>query len=195
MGERNISPICPKFIGSEARPLIIAGQQRFRGISRCITRMAILGLLGASAAQRARLLGGCRDAPRRRKSCPMHRFRGRHQAAAVLHDQCGYQCGCLARRRRRHRKGEGGYLQRGGQYLEIRHRERADHLHSRHRRDDTLGAVGLGDIVEVDVTSAIQQDGQYSFAINSSHSNGAEYRSRENSPNTPVLLVTLEPTS
>ena len=60
---------------------------------------------------------------------------------------------------------------------------------------DTLGAVNVGDVVEFDVTSAIGQDGQYSFAIDSNNSNGAEYRSRENSPDTPVLIIFLEPAS
>ena len=60
---------------------------------------------------------------------------------------------------------------------------------------DTLGVVSVGDVVEFDVTSVVQQDGQYSFAIDTTSNNGAEYRSREGSANTPVLLVAVEPTS
>jgi parallel beta-helix repeat protein len=60
---------------------------------------------------------------------------------------------------------------------------------------DNLGAVSVGAVVELDITSAIQQDGQYSFAIDSTNRDGVEYRSREGSTNTPMLFIALEPTS
>ena len=55
---------------------------------------------------------------------------------------------------------------------------------------DSLGIVGYGDTVELDVTSAISGDGTYCFAITSSDSNGADYRSREDASYPPELIIT-----
>jgi len=56
---------------------------------------------------------------------------------------------------------------------------------------DTLGPVARNDIVQMDVTQAINGGGLYSFAIVSSSSNGVQYRSREGLTGTPVLIVDL----
>jgi hypothetical protein len=55
-----------------------------------------------------------------------------------------------------------------------------------------LGAVSVGDVVEIDVTSAIIGDGIYSFAIVSDNRNGADYHSREALNNPPELIVTTD---
>jgi hypothetical protein len=60
---------------------------------------------------------------------------------------------------------------------------------------DSTGPVSVGAILQLDVTPAIDQDGQYSFAITGDGSDGWSVRSREGSPNTPMLFVELEPTS
>lgn len=52
-----------------------------------------------------------------------------------------------------------------------------------------LGAVKVGDIVDIDVTSAITGNGLYSFAIVSSHKNGADFSSKESSEYQPELIV------
>ena len=54
---------------------------------------------------------------------------------------------------------------------------------------DTLGAVSVGDIVELDVTSAVTGNGTYNFAMDSNNNNGADYYSREGL-NPPVLIIT-----
>lgn len=56
---------------------------------------------------------------------------------------------------------------------------------------DTLGPVAKNDIVQMDVTQAINGGGIYSFAIVSSSTNGVQYRSREGLTGTPVLIVNL----
>jgi hypothetical protein len=56
---------------------------------------------------------------------------------------------------------------------------------------DALGAVGLGDIVEFDITGAVNGDGTYSFAIDSEYNNGADYSSRENLTNPPELIIVV----
>jgi hypothetical protein len=57
---------------------------------------------------------------------------------------------------------------------------------------DSLGAVTFGDIVEFDVTSAVAVNGTYSFAIDSNNSDGADYRSREDTINPPQLIITTD---
>ena len=59
---------------------------------------------------------------------------------------------------------------------------------------DALGKVNVGDIVELDVTDAIGGNGVFSFAIDSSSSNGAIYGSRESSNGAPELIITQAPT-
>jgi hypothetical protein len=54
---------------------------------------------------------------------------------------------------------------------------------------DTLGKVVVGDIVELDVTPAIDKNGIYSFAIVSDKANGADYLSREDLENPPKLII------
>jgi hypothetical protein len=49
--------------------------------------------------------------------------------------------------------------------------------------------VSIDNVVELDVTSAISGNGIYSFAMDSNNSNGAGYRSRENSVNPPTLVI------
>jgi len=60
---------------------------------------------------------------------------------------------------------------------------------------DSSGAVTEGQILRLDVTAAIAQDGQYSFAIVGDGKGGWPVRSREGSDNTPMLFIELEPTS
>jgi hypothetical protein len=55
-----------------------------------------------------------------------------------------------------------------------------------------LGPVNVGDIVELDVTPAIDGNGIFSFAIDSSNRNGADYRSREDLTNPPELIINTE---
>src|SRR3990172_7670545 len=54
---------------------------------------------------------------------------------------------------------------------------------------DALGAVSAGNIVELDVTAAINGKWTYNFAMDSTNSDGAYYRSRETS-NPPLLIIT-----
>ena len=54
---------------------------------------------------------------------------------------------------------------------------------------DTLGQVEVGNIVEFNLSSAVGGNGIYSFAIVSSASNGADYRSREDLMYPPTLTV------
>jgi hypothetical protein len=54
---------------------------------------------------------------------------------------------------------------------------------------DALGAVSVGDIVELDVTSVVAGNGTYNFAMDSNNNNGADYYSREGL-NPPVLIIT-----
>ena len=60
---------------------------------------------------------------------------------------------------------------------------------------DSTGPVSVGAILQLDVTSAINQDGQYNFAIVGDGSDGWSVRSREGSANTPMLFVEMGPTS
>ena len=53
-----------------------------------------------------------------------------------------------------------------------------------------LGKVAVGDIVELDVTAAINGNATYNFAMDSNNSNGADYRSREAGTNPPLLIIT-----
>ena len=53
---------------------------------------------------------------------------------------------------------------------------------------DALGQVGIGDIVELDVTAAVSGNGTYSFAMDSTRPNGVHYYSREGI-NPPVLVI------
>jgi hypothetical protein len=55
---------------------------------------------------------------------------------------------------------------------------------------DTAGAVAVGDIVEFDVTPAVGGNGIYSFAIVPDSTRRVKYRSREDSINPPVLIIT-----
>jgi hypothetical protein len=55
---------------------------------------------------------------------------------------------------------------------------------------DSLGAVSVGDIVELDVTAAISGNGTYNFAMDSNNNNGADYRSREDLTYPPTLFIT-----
>jgi hypothetical protein len=57
---------------------------------------------------------------------------------------------------------------------------------------DTAGAVAVGDILEFDVTPAVGGNGVYSFAIVPNSNNRVEYRSREDSINPPVLIITTQ---
>jgi spore coat protein U-like protein len=54
---------------------------------------------------------------------------------------------------------------------------------------DALGAVSVGDIVELDVTAVVTGNGTYNFAMDSNNNNGADYYSREGL-NPPVLILT-----
>jgi len=53
---------------------------------------------------------------------------------------------------------------------------------------DALGAVSVGDIVELDVTAVVTGNGTYNFAMDSNHNNGADYYAREGL-NPPVLII------
>jgi hypothetical protein len=57
---------------------------------------------------------------------------------------------------------------------------------------DTVGAVAVDDTIEFDITGTINQNGIYSFAINSESSNGVDYYSRENTANQPELIITID---
>ena len=54
---------------------------------------------------------------------------------------------------------------------------------------DTLGAIAAGALVELDVTSAIEGDGTYAFALRPTSGDGASFVSREGGT-APVLIVT-----
>jgi hypothetical protein len=56
---------------------------------------------------------------------------------------------------------------------------------------DTLGAVDVGEVVEFDVTPAVDGNGTYSFAIVSDSTNRVDYLSREDVINPPVLILTI----
>jgi hypothetical protein len=59
---------------------------------------------------------------------------------------------------------------------------------------ETLGGVEVGDIVELDVTAVVAGNGSYSFAIDSTSSDGVRFLSRETAGGEPpLLLVSLEP--
>jgi len=51
------------------------------------------------------------------------------------------------------------------------------------------GAVALGQVVDFDVTSAIQGDGVYCFAVESPSADGVRYNSREAAAGKPQLLI------
>src|SRR5438093_1476792 len=53
----------------------------------------------------------------------------------------------------------------------------------------TAGAVALGQVVDFDVTGAIQGDGVYCFALESPSADGVRYNSREAAAGQPQLLV------
>jgi len=53
---------------------------------------------------------------------------------------------------------------------------------------DALGEVNIGDVVELDVTAAINGNGTYSFAMDSTRPNGVHYYSREGA-NPPKLII------
>jgi len=53
----------------------------------------------------------------------------------------------------------------------------------------TLGAVALGQVLEFDVTSAIQGDGVYCFAIESPSADGVRYNSREAAAGKPEVII------
>src|SRR5437867_677553 len=53
----------------------------------------------------------------------------------------------------------------------------------------TLGAVALGQVAEFDVTSAIQGDGVYCFAIESPSADGVRYNSREAAAGKPEVII------
>src|SRR5947199_3661261 len=53
----------------------------------------------------------------------------------------------------------------------------------------TAGAVALGQVVDFDVTGAIQGDGVYCFALESPSADGVRYNSREAAAGKPQLLV------
>ena len=53
----------------------------------------------------------------------------------------------------------------------------------------TPGAVSLGQVVEFDVTSAIQSDGVYCFAIESPSADGVRYNSREAAAGKPEVII------
>ena len=52
-----------------------------------------------------------------------------------------------------------------------------------------VGAVGLGQVADFDVTSAITGDGTYCFAIENPSTDGVDYVSREGKSGKPVLTV------
>jgi VCBS repeat-containing protein/parallel beta-helix repeat protein len=56
---------------------------------------------------------------------------------------------------------------------------------------DSLGGVDVGDIVEFDVTAAINGEGMYSFAIDSDNGDGLGYLSREDSISPPELIISV----
>src|SRR5207249_9266073 len=57
----------------------------------------------------------------------------------------------------------------------------------------TAGAVAPNQVVDFDVTKAVQADGTVSFAILSSSTDSVSYRSREATSGKPQLIVTLGP--
>ncbi len=56
---------------------------------------------------------------------------------------------------------------------------------------DTLGSVVKNEIVQVDVTQAINGGGLYSFAIVTDSSNGVQYQSREGVTGMPTLIINM----
>jgi parallel beta-helix repeat protein len=58
----------------------------------------------------------------------------------------------------------------------------------------TVGAVSKDEILQLDVTQAIDQDGEYSFAIVGNGRDGWAVRSREDPANTPRLFIAPEST-
>ena len=55
----------------------------------------------------------------------------------------------------------------------------------------TVGAVALGQVVDFDVTSAIQGDGVYCFALESPSSDGVRYNSREAATGLPQFIIAV----
>jgi cysteine-rich repeat protein len=56
---------------------------------------------------------------------------------------------------------------------------------------DSVGAVGLSETVDFDVTAALTSDGLYTFGIEAASNNMAIYHSREGIGNIPELIVTI----
>ena len=57
----------------------------------------------------------------------------------------------------------------------------------------TVGAVARGQVVDFDVTSAIQGDGVYCFALDTSSTDGVDYNSREGAGQHPALAIQVTP--
>jgi hypothetical protein len=57
---------------------------------------------------------------------------------------------------------------------------------------DTLGPVSVGEVVEFDVTSAVTQNGEYSFAIVGVTNNRVGYSAREAATGAPTLVITVQ---
>jgi hypothetical protein len=58
----------------------------------------------------------------------------------------------------------------------------------------SAGAVALGQVVEFNVTAALTQgDGLYCFALDTTSSNGVDYRSRTGGGSAPTLLLAVAP--
>jgi len=55
---------------------------------------------------------------------------------------------------------------------------------------DELWPVSVDDVIELYVTSAINSNGTYSFAIVSENRNGTDYYSSEDLNNPPELIIT-----
>ena len=55
----------------------------------------------------------------------------------------------------------------------------------------TAGPVALGQVVDFDVTSAIQGDGVYCFALESPSSDGVRYNSREAATGQPQFIIAV----
>ena len=55
----------------------------------------------------------------------------------------------------------------------------------------TVGAVARGQVVDFDVTSAIQGDGVYCFALESPSSDGVRYNSREAATGLPQFIIAV----
>ena len=55
----------------------------------------------------------------------------------------------------------------------------------------TVGAVALGQVVDFDVTGAIQGDGVYCFALETPSSDGVRYNSREAAAGQPQVIIAV----